>query len=199
MKIVKSVNWGKLGLEFLSIIVGIFLALLANDYYQKLQNRKLGKQAMGHIRQEIMANKSEIETKLPHVKAIQNLVQQYTDLEGRSLMIIIGEMNQQMGHGFEMPVLQRGEWESAKSSGIVKHIPYHVVRELSQMSSMEDMVKKRGDRMLELIYNPDIVDGDKTEGLLVTAKLLIGDNLDTLAKLVKAYERILAILAKELK
>ena len=191
-------SWGKLGLEFASIVVGIFLALVANDWYQGKLDRDLGREALFYIRSEIAENRKEIEQKMPRIKAIQSLLQSYPEEGQMSVTQIIREMNVKLGHGFDMPLLKRSAWESAQSTGAAKHIKYAIVRELAVMATLEDLVEKRNDRLLSLVYNPDITDPTKVRGLITTAKMLGGDNIGTLNDLLKIYEKNIKLLDKEL-
>ena len=194
----KKETWGKLGLEFVSIVLGIFLALLANQWYEGKRNRDMGREALVHIREEIRANKREVERVLPQLEATQSLLNAYTGTEGKSMFAIVGEMSQRMDSGFQTPILQHGSWDSAQSTGLVKYIDYGIVRELSATASRENLVAKRSDRLLSLVYNPEVADPAKTPGLLITARLLGSDNIQTLKRLARDYDRNLTLIAKEL-
>ena len=192
------VSFARLGMEFLSIVTGIFLALMANDYYQNRVDHRLGREALAHIRHEIQSNKLEIEKKMPRMQAVHALLETYQDQKDQSLVAIIGEMNKKLGHGFDAPLLQQAAFASARSTGVVKYIKYEIVRELSIMDSMEDLIDKRTDRMLALVYSPDIIDARHTQGLVITGKLLGADNIGTMKHLLKIYDKNLALIGEEL-
>ncbi|MDJ0842141.1 MAG: hypothetical protein QNK37_36915, partial [Acidobacteriota bacterium] len=133
MKKLPAGTWRTLGLEFLSIVTGISLALLANDWHRDWSNRKRGKESLEHIRQEIMRNHNDIEKTLPRLKEALDLLKEYQGVTDKAMVEVLSEIIQKQKHGFNFPILQHPSWETAKSTGTVKFMDTGVARDLSRL------------------------------------------------------------------
>ncbi|MDJ0836626.1 MAG: hypothetical protein QNK37_08915 [Acidobacteriota bacterium] len=191
MKKLPAGTWRTLVLEFLSIVTGISLALLANDWHRDWTSRKRGKESLEHIRREIMRNYNDIEKTLPRLEEALDLLKEYQGVTDKAMVGVLSEIIQKQKHGFNFPLLQHPSWETAKNTGTVKFMDAGVARDLSRLEISLNLQEKRVDRLMNLIYNPEATDPEKTSGLITIGLILASDELYGLREVNQTYERML--------
>ncbi|MCG8672329.1 MAG: hypothetical protein MI867_23180 [Pseudomonadales bacterium] len=191
MKKLPAGTWRTLSLEFLSIVTGITLALLANDWHRDWTDTKRGRESLEHIREEIISNRGDILETLPRLEEALDLLKDYREVNDKAMVEVLSEIIQKQKHGFNFPILQHPSWENAKSTGTVKFMDPAVARELSRLEISLKLQEKRVDRLMDLIYDAAATDPEKTSGLITIGLILSSDELYGLKEVNQTYERML--------
>lgn len=175
--------------EAFFVVLGVILALAANEWRQNVADREQGREALRSVVEEIRTN--------------QGMVQEALDYHaGR--MEMIGEAREgsaapsarDFPRGFVSPArVFKTAWLAASETGAMSHIPYETVLELSRVYSHQDRYEAQARLAGELIYTELFRGG--TDAILenhVNLASLIGTFRYREMELIDLYAAALAAL-----
>lgn len=175
--------------EAFFVVLGVILALAANEWRQNVADREQGHEALRSVVEEIRTN--------------QGMVQESLEYHG-GLLEMIGEAAQESAppparnfpRGFVSPArVFKTAWLAASETGALSHIPYETVLELSRVYSHQDRYETQARLAGELIYTELFRGG--TDAILenyINLATLIGTFRYREAQLIDLYATALAAL-----
>lgn len=146
---------GTLLLEVFLIVIGVMVALGANEWRENRAIAQRTDTALENIRQEILRNQTALAKRLTYHEALRDSMQAYLpDLENISLQDI--DRNRLgMTRGFHFLLIYDAAWQTALTSQILPYVEYETLTTLSTIYQVQDNLKSSEALLVELIITPD--------------------------------------------
>lgn len=124
--------------QFITIMAGVLIAMLANGFVERNHDRELVAQARATIQQEIADNKKDLESTLagfPRDRAaLANAITFANDmLTQKKTAITSLELH------YNMADLSATGWRTAERTGALSHMDYSEVQRLSKLYDFQDL------------------------------------------------------------
>ena len=175
--------------EAFFVVLAVVLALAANEWRQNRADREHAASALASVVQELQANRAAAEESREYHSGLMRMIfearTESTRLDGRDFP-----------RGFVFPArLFRTAWESAAETGVLSHMEYATVLELSRLYAQQARYEAQVKAISELIYGELFRKGasemaEDAEGLAS----LIGAFSYRETELVSIYDEMLALL-----
>lgn len=177
----KSTNWKALLIEALLVTFSVLLALLLNQWRQNINDRALVAKALQTFRDEILANKTEIEQKLP---AHEQLLQSIEEKKSGNI-------------GLQMPIVRDTALEIIETAGAAPHMQFSDLAILSEIHEMHTTYKQNVAVITQLVYSEMFtVTSANYDKFLRGYAILIRDGINFEKALISQYTDALARLSK---
>jgi hypothetical protein len=124
--------------QFITIMAGVLIAMLANGFVERSRDRELVAQARATIQQEIADNKKDLEATLagfPRDRAALDNAIKFADdmLVARKTAITELQLH------YNMADLATAGWRTAERTGALSHMDYGEVQRLSKLYDFQDL------------------------------------------------------------
>lgn len=136
--------------QFVTVTVGMFIALFINGMVEWNQNRGLVRDAHASIRREIADNLKELES-LP--KAIDKSTNQAANvLEFVSNLLSKGKTDiHSLELGFDLATLNESSWQTAERTGALAHMSYEQVKDYSELYGLQELFIAQQRKAVDLV------------------------------------------------
>ena len=150
--------------QFVTVTVGVLIALLINGLVEWNRDRELVADARATIAREIADNKQDLEASLSgmaaEMKSLDNAMRFASEmLETKKTAI------NELKVGLNLSDLSSNGWRTAERTGALSHMPYDEVQKYSRLYDLQDLITEQQRRMLEQLgsasailssdFNPD--------------------------------------------
>ena len=138
----KGLSFSVLFIEFISIVMAIFLGFIAANWQEGRQNRKKAKDAMQMILAESKRNQAEVADKLPYYKRVLVEMDSLYQVDG----IVDFSLNQLPSwNGMNPPFLQDAAFQLALSRGTLSHFDLETAEAISQLYEIQEAFEQTVD------------------------------------------------------
>lgn len=128
------------------VVLGVVLALAANEWRQARADKQLSEQALATIFEELKTNRSAVATSLEYHKGLLEMLFAEHE-EGWK------PTGSQFPRGFVSPArTSRTAWETASETGVFPKTDFTIVRELSHVYAQQDRYEVQARSVGEIIY-----------------------------------------------
>lgn len=136
--------------QFITITVGVLIALLINGLVEWNNNRQLVEQARTTIRLEIEANLKEMEGfpgNVTRTASALGMASQFADE-----LLATGKTNvRSLQLGFNLATLNSSGWQTAERTGALAHMDYDEVQEYSELYAMQRLFDEQARKAIDLV------------------------------------------------
>ena len=133
----KKETLNKLGLEVVSIVFAVLLALGLSHWREESNKQASSDRSLTNILVEIHTNKLDLEDNF-------DMLEQRIDTLNDLLNKIENGMSQTGSLGFNMPVMSNSAWEAANATGAVESFELSMLMELSELYRFQEMFHNNG-------------------------------------------------------
>ncbi len=132
-----TINFLSLALEFVSILVGVFLAFLVSEWQQKQERIEVMEKALVNVYREVQSNTATLERIHKNNQSIVDRMKK-ADPEDDS-------------EGYFVPGVQlrHNAWDTLHSTGVAHYVPYETLSKLSEMYSMLEVYQSTGHKLTD--------------------------------------------------
>jgi len=185
------IPWGKVTVEFFSVLLAVFLAFLLNEWRQDHEQKKISNDAIQGIAQEIRQNLAFLQYNHPYHDTLWQF------MEDQENQYNNGSLNEEElglfkdGTPLNLIALNQYAWNAALETDAIRLMPFDLVQKLSRIyhsqESYNDLVKAF---FGNVFTNMDYYTGKKTTILNMTQILF--RNLVSVEKLlIQQYQTFL--------
>lgn len=146
-------SWGKLALEFLSIVFAVFFALGVNEWREARANRTLGRTALHAIQDELQRNARLVERMLPGHEAVLERMNEADDgavIDADSLL-------------FLPVILRTTAWRTATETQALLHIPYDTATAVAEIYTFQEAYAGLTESLMQAAFDIDVHDASRSE------------------------------------
>ena len=147
-----AIPWKQIALESAFVVLGVVLALAANEWRNTRADRAAGVRAANAIREELKLNREAVHGSLQyHIQVSDSLIA--FDRRGPRPGDAPGY--QTFPRGFISPAsssVLSTAWEVAGTTGAINHVPYDEVLLMSHVYDKQEAYKKQTNTAGDLIY-----------------------------------------------
>lgn len=150
--------------QFVTVTVGVLIALLINGLVEWNRDRELVTDARATIAREIADNKKDLEASLSgmaaEMKSLDNAMRFASEMLATKKTAI-----NELKVGLNLSDLSSNGWRTAERTGALSHMPYDEVQKYSRLYDLQDLITEQQRRMLEQLgsasailssdFNPD--------------------------------------------
>jgi len=115
------------------IVLSVLLGLALNEWRQERSNRELADTALANCLREIEQNRGQLSSKLPIHREVfgrlREIVMREDEMPG--LPAVMAEVMPE--EGLQLPVLRDVAWQTAQSTGALRHMDFDEVTGLSEL------------------------------------------------------------------
>ena len=195
MVIPEERKYRKIMFEVALIVLGVWLALLANSWQDKQRKQAKATLALKSIRVEMAGNleklKGEIDEHERRIADFENFSRSEDFQDFAGVLANAG--------GFSFPYLTAATWDSALAIGATEPMSLEVTRAVTRVRESLATLKSREQRSIDLIYNTHIFKTEETRALIHVSYMMMRDLVEHEKQLIKQLEELLRIIDKELK
>lgn len=112
-------SWGALLLEFVSIILAIYLGNLATDWHEKSNKQKETREALAYICEEIQSNKNRLSYTRNYYRRVVFLIDSLAQLDQFEKLFELEEF-----YNINPPLVETFAFEIAKADGNLSQIKF---------------------------------------------------------------------------
>jgi hypothetical protein len=151
----RRINWRSLLLEAFFVVLGVVLALAANEWRRSQNDRQNAAVALASIRDELLVNRDAV---LSSTQYHQRLVDTLSTLARQA-----SGSNPAAGEGMPDPRLFSGgftrpasllhtAWDAASATDVIRHMHYADVLLLARIYEEQQEYRRQADQVGQLIY-----------------------------------------------
>lgn len=133
-------DWRVLLVEFLSVVIGVLIALAVDEWNEDRQNQNKADLALDNIRLELKDNLDILEYLHPNNLAVMSVV----------FDSVQADTQQNFLPGIQ---LQETAWQTLMSTGVAAYIPYEELFQVSQIYTIQEIYKRSGNQILDSFVN----------------------------------------------
>lgn len=150
------IPWGMLLLEAVFTVVAILLALAADDWRQRREERALVRDALSAFVAELSSNRERLDAVRPYherLRAAMNAaISDTTGRVYRSPRDVFPEWR-----GVQPAFLTHAAWETAVATGALRYVPVEALRGLAMTYEMQSRLDALNRSMYGVILQPDVI------------------------------------------
>ena len=189
--------------QFITVTIGVLVALLVNGLVEWNNNRELVEQARATIRREVEANLKELQGLPESVKHsgqdLENAMRFADDMLAKGKSDV-----HSLGLNFNLATLNSSGWQTAERIGALAHMDYDEVQKYSELYSLQQLFDEHQRKAVDLVASgssllasnfdptgakaPDIGEF-RQRVMLLQAHLMVTEQLG--AQLLKGYQQFL--------
>lgn len=140
-KLTSSTSFKTIIIEFVSIVLGVMLALGVNEWRENLNNEDRAEAALNNIENELESNLQTLEYIYNNNKSALEVINS-DELDGDS--------NQTFIPGIQ---LQEVAWKAITTSGVSNYLDYDIIIQLSSTYTLQEVYKKTAQSFIEANLN----------------------------------------------
>jgi len=142
----------------LPVVIGILIALLINNWKEKLDDERFINRVFDSIQKEMKSNEADIIEVLPSHYALQDTIDRYRNDERISLSDIIIK-----GNGLQAPTVKNTSWNSFLNSKL-ELIDYNTISILTEIEESKHLMKSKLDKLMDFVLeNSESTDAVKKQ------------------------------------
>jgi hypothetical protein len=149
----RMIDWRPIFLEAFFVVLGVVLALAANEWRQGVSDRRSARTALESIQEELQSNRQLVLASVQyHLALVDTLSAIRRRAAGASDSAQLPD-GRVFSQGFVRPAaLLSTAWETAAATDVVRHISHDEVLMLARTYEQQRRYATQGDRIGELIY-----------------------------------------------
>ena len=136
--------------QFITVTVGMFIALLINGMVEWKNNRDLVAEAHAAIRREVSDNLKELEGLPDVIKSANANIDNAMTLADQLLSSGKTDVHS-LSLGFNLATLNQSSWESAERTGALAHMTYEDVKKYSELYSFQGLFDTQQRKAVDLV------------------------------------------------
>jgi hypothetical protein len=190
------IPWGMLALEGFFTVVAILLALAADDWRERREERELADGAIAAFVAELTANRERIDRAYAYHDSLRTaMIAALSDTSGRTYRSP-NEIFPQW-RGVSPAFVTHAAWETAVATGALRHLSPEALRALSLTYELQARLDAMNRTLYGLVLDP--VSLGATDFRLGTrlATAYLSDALPNERELSRSYEQTIALLRAE--
>jgi predicted nucleic acid-binding Zn-ribbon protein len=173
---------GQLIREIISVIIGILVALLINNWNEDRKDTKYLNKIFSSIEKELEESAADIERVIPMQKKSVDSIQKYLDNDKFSIYDIIIRSN-----GVNAPIIKTNAWNAIANSKI-ELIAYDKLSALADIEDSKENLRWRLEKQMDFLFQ-NMEQTDKTKKVML--KMIISDMIYAEQELLAHIEEIL--------
>lgn len=180
---------GKIIFELIPVIIGILIALLINDYREKLKAEKQVKVLLTNLVGEFSERREEISEIIKNrQQPFLDTLEQYIDDTETPVVEIFMKVG-----GFGFPDVYTVSWETALSSQDISSLDFKLIALLSKISSSQADLDSRVDKFYSYIYSPNAVLNNTEPFKKEQLRILVSDYIGSEQTLIERYDEFISL------
>lgn len=170
----------RLGLEFLSVTLAVFMGFTLNEWRTSRANDELADGALRAITAEIRFNERQITGRIAYFQDIVHQIDSLTQARpGRDIRF----SDLSGWGGAAPPLLRTASYDAALASGAMAFIPFETTNSISTLYAMQDYVRHVSLSVIDRLMDPEALTVDSVGFLF---RLYI----DMTPELISVYDEI---------
>ena len=153
---VTRLPWGMLVAEAFFTVAAILLALAADDWRQRREERELAQVALRNFVRELEANREEVASVRGYHDSLRVSFAAAAERSMTTQFRNIREVHPGF-RGVAPAFLLESAWETALATGALRHIDYRVVHGLAAVYTTQRKLDGLNDQLLASIVSPDVL------------------------------------------
>ncbi len=182
---------GPMLLEVFFIMLGVMVALAANEWREGNALAKRTDVALENIRLEILRNQATLQQRLPYHQAMSDSIRvNFPILKDISFEFVeIARLGMTRGPFFES--LYNTAWQTALTSQILPNVDYETLTLLATIYQTQDELKEVENQFSSIIFLPDNMEKGKAYHALLLAQPFINGVVKHERELLSIYDTAL--------
>jgi hypothetical protein len=177
----------EVGVQVVLISLGVFLALMADQWRERSNNQELAVQSLRRFRAEIAGNRAAIERVRNYHGEMRKKIGEFLDAE-RSQRDAVGLRLQ----GIQVVWFEQTAWELALATESLAHVDEEIAFDLARIYNTQNGYTKLTTGMLQAMYaRPP---SENLEGFLHSLKVYYDDIVEMEPRLIAIYDEVLPAL-----
>ncbi len=196
-------------IEIFSIVLGISLAFLANDWRENSNSQKRALTALASINNELKVNRENFNTYIPNHELLKNALTDFISgkpdsgtkkIKNKKYPSKIALINFFVElDGFrDSPVLSAA-WESAVSLNVIELFDYEILHRLSEIDGSHKRLNEIYKAFYRLIYGKDAFKADEVKPMAGALLIIINDIINSKTGLLGEYEKVIKLIDEKTK
>lgn len=174
-----------LGLQIVSVMIGVFLGVIASDYREAEQAEKNSEKLLTIIRAEIATNQNIIEQVIDYHHMLRDSASYYADNQDIPAKPTFFK-------GSRMSYLSSSAYETGVQTGIINELPLNDIQMLNHVYTLQEAYNDLGKTILNGFVNQDFRDSDENRRNIATfLAITMSDVVVQEQGLLQEYERLL--------
>jgi len=190
------IPWGMLALEGFFTVVAILLALAADDWRERREERQLADGAIAAFVAELGENRKRLDGSRAYHDSLRTaMLAALDDRSGRAYRSPSDVFP--AWRGINPAFLTHAAWESAVATGALRHVSARELRALSLTYELQARLDALNRSLYGIVLDPAVLTaGDFRVGARITAAYL-ADVVPTEGELSRSYDQTIALLRGE--
>ena len=194
----KKTSFTTLAIEVVSIVLGVMLALAANEWRENRQIERLKATSLQSIRQEIETNLALLSKAHEHHTAtlamLREALENEAEMTPEKAEVVVGRLHKRGGI-YQMPSVLDTAWESAKTAQVLSYFDYEQLLVLANVYKVQRSYNEFTRSIIQTINLVHFMDTDAVRYLNGTQGSL-NEVWYSDRRLMNAYEEALEALAE---
>ncbi len=182
----RKLNYHSIFVEFVSIVLGISLALFVDEWRKDYNEQKRLIETMNSIKYELVQNNEEIKEVFASQKTSIDSMLIFLEKDNLSsrrpveIFTIVG--------GIEFPDLATATWEATLNDNTLKRMDRDLLRHLTRIESYQGTLARLTDMAFNKVFDIKFFDHGSTKPVLESLLGIIGQMRTTENNLLKYYD-----------
>jgi hypothetical protein len=186
----RRLPWGTLLVEAVFTVVAILLALAADDWRQRREERRLADAALASFAMELRDNQRRLAAVRPYHDSLAVGLRAAVETLDRGDSFTMGSLQPRF-RGIVPPMLLSTAWDAALTTGALRHVDYALVSELAALYAEQEELDVINQTMFEALVSPDVIGrGDYATAVRLGA-VFFSDVTPLEQRLTRAYAELL--------
>ncbi len=193
----KSINLRAILLETFFLVLGVLLALAANNWRENSNNRQRAAMARASIVEELATNHNAMEGAIGYHSQLMDTLYKFMRQYGQTPDRFPG--TEVFHKGFVNPASTLSSaWDAATGAGVVEHLPYDELLLIARIYKLQEQYEIQSRSIGQQIYSHMFDEG--TQAIVQNYRNLvqiIGSFVYTECGLAEEYARVIPLLKKD--
>ena len=182
-------TFGGLLIEVVLISVGVFAALLANNWHEDREHRSQAKAALNNFLGEMQSNLQAIQKERPYH---ETLAKQLAQFLGSNQSPTDERFNKEVHfEGVHPVLLERTAWDLAIATQALSYLEPELAFSVSKVYTQQSAFQTLQNSFLASAYTPTSMSSDSMKGLATAMLLYLGDVNTQEPKITSSYEKVI--------
>ena len=186
--------WGMLLAEAFFTVAAILLALAADDWRQRREERELARVALGNFVRELRANRAELASVAAYHDTLHAAFGAAAARTASTRLASMREVHPGF-RGVAPAMLLQSAWETAVATGALRHLDYRAVHALASVYAWQRKLERLNDQMLATVLSPAVVGSNDVNMAVRIGAPYFGDVTAIEHQLLRTYDQLLRELA----
>lgn len=186
----RRLPWGTLLVEALFTVVAILLALAADDWRQKREERELTDAALHSFARELRDNQHRLAELRPYHDSLAVGFRKAAQRLDRGEQVGFSDVHPEF-RGIAPPMLLSTAWETALTTGALRHVDYRLVNDLAALYASQRSLGAINQTMFEAVVSPDVIGRGDYAIALRLGSVFFADVVPLEQRLAERYEDML--------